>query len=563
MKSLFLILIFFDVTNLQAQWSPDSTLNNPICTATDFQYDPCITDDGNGGAIIVWDDRRSGTGGTQHDIYSQRIDADGYTQWTEDGVQVCGASEDQTMPQTISDGSDGAIIIWEDRRNTGVDMYAQKINSTGVIQWAADGVPVCLATNQQFEPQIISDENGGAIIAWKDYRSGLDYDIYAQHVDVNGNMLWTVDGVAICTAINEQSYHQIITDGSGGAFVAWQDKRSGAFDIYAQRIDINGNTLWQTNGVRVCTEANDQRNCQLISDGTGGAFIVWRDIRNALNEDIYAQRIDQDGNRLWDTSGVAVCQVSENQYSPQIISDLNGGAIICWEDYRLDGAPSDIYAQRIDGNGNEIWTVDGVEICTADNMQNKPFIVNDESSGAIIVWQDHRKGTEDDVYAQRINSDGIIQWTQNGVAISVADNDQSTPHLVKDSNNGAIIVWRDHRNSSRDIYASLIQSDGHLAGSTSEITDNNALAFSFKLSQNFPNPFNPVTSIQYSIPQRSNVTLKVYDVLGNEVKTLVNEEKDRGVYSVNFDASGLASGMYLYRLQAGSFVETKKMILLR
>jgi len=86
---------------------------------------------------------------------------------------------------------------------------------------------------------------------------------------------------------------------------------------------------------------------------------------------------------------------------------------------------------------------------------------------------------------------------------------------------------------------------------------------SYNLAQNYPNPFNPVTTIQYSIPNRSSVTLKIYDVLGKEIATLVNEEKDRGLYSVNFDASGLASGIYLYRLQAGSFVETKKMILLK
>lgn len=85
----------------------------------------------------------------------------------------------------------------------------------------------------------------------------------------------------------------------------------------------------------------------------------------------------------------------------------------------------------------------------------------------------------------------------------------------------------------------------------------------YNLAQNYPNPFNPTTTIQYSIPQRSDVTLKVYDVLGNEVATLVNEEKDRGVYSVNFDASELSSGIYFYRLQASSFVETKKMILIK
>jgi probable HAF family extracellular repeat protein len=85
----------------------------------------------------------------------------------------------------------------------------------------------------------------------------------------------------------------------------------------------------------------------------------------------------------------------------------------------------------------------------------------------------------------------------------------------------------------------------------------------YNLAQNYPNPFNPTTTIRFSIPQRSNVTLKVYDILGNDVTSLVNEEKERGFYTVNFDASQLASGIYLYRIQAGSFVETKKMIVLK
>jgi len=85
----------------------------------------------------------------------------------------------------------------------------------------------------------------------------------------------------------------------------------------------------------------------------------------------------------------------------------------------------------------------------------------------------------------------------------------------------------------------------------------------FTLQQNYPNPFNSATAIQYSIPHRCNVTLKVYDILGKEVTTLVNEEKDQGVYTINFDANNLASGLYLYRIQAGSFVETKKMILMK
>jgi photosystem II stability/assembly factor-like uncharacterized protein len=85
----------------------------------------------------------------------------------------------------------------------------------------------------------------------------------------------------------------------------------------------------------------------------------------------------------------------------------------------------------------------------------------------------------------------------------------------------------------------------------------------FNLSQNYPNPFNPSTTIRFQVPNSSFVNLKVYDILGNEVATLVNEEKATGSYEVNFKAANLSSGVYLYKLQAGSFIEIKKMLLLK
>jgi hypothetical protein len=85
----------------------------------------------------------------------------------------------------------------------------------------------------------------------------------------------------------------------------------------------------------------------------------------------------------------------------------------------------------------------------------------------------------------------------------------------------------------------------------------------FELFANYPNPFNPSTKIRYAIPQSSFTVLKIYNIMGQEVATLINEEKAAGVYEINFNAINLASGTYLYKLQAGSFVETKKMILLK
>ncbi|HCY76051.1 MAG TPA: hypothetical protein DHV28_09030 [Ignavibacteriales bacterium] len=85
----------------------------------------------------------------------------------------------------------------------------------------------------------------------------------------------------------------------------------------------------------------------------------------------------------------------------------------------------------------------------------------------------------------------------------------------------------------------------------------------FSLSQNYPNPFNPSTKIRYAISQTAFTSLKVYSILGEEVATLINEEKTSGIYEINFDATNLTSGTYIYRLQAGDYVETRKMILLK
>ena len=85
----------------------------------------------------------------------------------------------------------------------------------------------------------------------------------------------------------------------------------------------------------------------------------------------------------------------------------------------------------------------------------------------------------------------------------------------------------------------------------------------FALSQNYPNPFNPVTSITYEIAAAANVTLTVFDILGRQVRTIVNEREQAGVHTAHLDASGLASGVYLYRVTAGTFVATRQMVLVK
>src|SRR5262249_27867625 len=147
----------------------------------------------------------------------------------------------------------------------------------GVAQWTSDGVATCLAASDQLFPVIASDAAGGAIVTWTDYRAGVTADIYAQRLNAAGAPQWLADGVAICTAPNDQVSPRVASDGTGGAVVTWGDTRTGNSDVYAQRVDAAGSLRWSGNGVQVAAETSDQDTPAIAAVGSGAVIAAWRD----------------------------------------------------------------------------------------------------------------------------------------------------------------------------------------------------------------------------------------------------------------------------------------------
>lgn len=202
---------------------------------------------------------------------------------------------DQWYPIITNDGSGGAIITWYDYRSDTGDIYAQRIDSSGMVQWTLEGVSICNAPNTQWSPAITSDRTGGAIIAWLDRRSSTGQHIYAQRIDKAGLVQWTTNGVAISTVSNSLYFPSIISDATGGAIITWIDYRTGYSDIYAQRINAAGMLQWLASGVPVSTAPYDQGSPTMISNGMSGAIITWTDYRSGVDLDIYAHHVDSLG----------------------------------------------------------------------------------------------------------------------------------------------------------------------------------------------------------------------------------------------------------------------------
>jgi hypothetical protein len=678
-------------------WSPSQ--GTGICGSVWRFIEPVVSicSDGAGGAIVFWTDDRSGA---ETNLYAQLVNAAGATQWTANGVLVCGATWLQYIPNCCSDMNGGAIVTWEDERSDNGDVYAQRIDAGGSALWTADGVPVCNETGDQEKPFIASDGAGGALFVWEDGRA-TGRDIYLQKLDSLGVAQWTAGGVAATSAVYDQMEARVVSDGAGGAIVSWLDVRLTLVnvDIYAQRVDSSGAVVWDTDGTPICTAASNQSYPRIAEDGAGGAVIAWNDSRD-VRDDIYAQRIDPDGNVLWAEDGDSVCVGEiDSRYNKEIAYVGKRGIVIAWWDARNGAAYSDIFAQGLGVQGywgypeplihsvedvpgdqggviNLFWyaslwegppydeithytlwrAVEPQEAAAAiqkgarliehpaalDVAGGGRVFRRAETGAATYFWEyiDTQQSYNFEAYAKAIptlfDSTGVhhayhyvqilghtsspnVYYT-SGVdsAYSVDNLSPAAPSALAGEQSqtpaGLQLTWDPNTeadlagyNVYRGTSSDFVPGSGNLVSWTSntEVFDGDwswdvdywykvaaldvhgnespfaalgpdlvtgsdppAVPYVTFLEQNFPNPFNPATTIPFGLRERTHVSLEVYDAAGRLVATLIDEIQPAGPHTTGWNGNGTdgrpaASGVYFYKLLAGGFEETKKMILLR
>ncbi|HBE73227.1 MAG TPA: hypothetical protein DDW31_03920 [candidate division Zixibacteria bacterium] len=549
MKSMLHILAALSVFccgTIFASWPVNGL---PICTADSQQMFQNIVKVGSERFLITWSDKRTGS----WDIYGQIVDTAGSVIGVNNGFVICDASGGQMGSTTASMGSDKAFVAWCDYRNGNADIFCQMIDDAGNMLLGANGSPVCVAAGNQNPPGVLYN-GGGFLIAWFDSRNGNN-DIYAQLLDTLGNRLWPDSGLIVCAHPSDQSSPKIVSDGNNGWYFFWTDDRSGIQDIYAQRVSGYGSLLWEAEGRLVCQTSFDKFLYDAVTDNRNGFVCMWTEMRSYYN-DVYAQRYDSLGNALWQSGGVRACTLEMDKYNPSMISDGCQGVMIVF-----DLSDNDLMAQRVDSLGDICWGSGGILIAENTNAKYQVSICKSRSDRFTFVWDEMRNATID-IYAQAIDMDGILQWDVNGIPICTAQYDQIVPVSIGDGYEGVIAVWRETPVwTNNNLFAQRIFSDGHVG-----VCGDGPRVLTFRLGpdvKTFPNPAKKKLKVSYNLSRYGQVTSKISNVIGQVINGIDHGYRGQGKYEYDQNVEGLPSGIYYLTITSDGSSTTKKLQVVR
>ncbi len=433
------------------------------------------------------------------DAYIIKTDKNGKVDWT----KIYGGNFDDGA-SGAAELSDGSFIIVGTSSSFGggqAEVYLLKLDASGNKIWEKT-----IGENKDVgASHIIKTSDGGLLITGntKDTPDN-SRDALLIKIDTDGNLVWkkhygTADG---------ESASGITASETGGFIFTGSDAQNGGgdFNVFCVKIDADGNTIWS----KTFGGSNWDGGSDVIKTSDGYVISGYTVSYGASAEDAYLLKIDFDGNEQWHK----IYGSDHNDRFSSVVQMPDGGFLAAGSSvnfFSVNYTYTDAYFVRTDTNGNLIWS----KLYGGDKNDNAGRIIYDGSGAYATLGNTNSYSQSGDFYFLKIN--------QNGTLTDVKQQQQQAQQPKQ-----------------------------------------------FILAQNYPNPFNPSTQIQFSVPNNSkdltHVELKVFNILGEEIAVLLNEELHAGRYTLTFDnnfhsKNELPSGIYFYKLTAGKYSETKKMIL--
>jgi hypothetical protein len=532
--------------------SPEGDLNSEIIEFVDStsKYTNLDLDYSDDFGVVVW--RESMDGYPQ--VLAKKMNPDGYPVGTKFRVNSDSLNGHHWAPNlTIS--SDGSYLIsWVFE----FDILVQKFDAAHHIIW--ENVLTFGSDRYYQYPVAAFLSDGSFIIAYEEISPGIGGSLVSfRHFDKSGQPLGPETSLSeYSEALIMRSAH-ITVFPNDDFLIIWHDDRDYDFryDIYGQYSDKSGNPLSNIIRINDDTRRQDQTYPAVKSNQSGKVIVVWSDKRNIQSE-IYGQELNQDQQKIGSNFLISDSSKNENKYYPKVGIDENGGFLVAWSTER-DSLKYDIHARYFNKANYPIGDFFVVNEDTVNLGYRECDISMEDDGRAIIVWDDPRVNNWE-IVGQRFLADRTRLGSNFKVNVTGDLSRERNPSMVL-YDSLIFTAWTSDNSTfgNDNIWANILNynSPPWPPPPSPPIT-------SFELYQNYPNPFNTGTVIRYQLPQRRRVKVVIYNILGQEVAVIVdNELQQADEYFVQWEPRNLSSGIYMLTLSAGNYYEVRKMVYLK
>lgn len=491
-------------------------------------------------ALVAWDDYASGS--TAADVFAARFDSAG-TVLDPEAVRLAPGTNGERPARVASDGTN-YLMVWEDSRGEDApDIYCARVDGDGTVL-DESGVPVASGAGYQTDPEV-SFDGVNYLVVWKDVPGGeSDGDVRCARVTTSAVVL-DPSGITVAATAAQEIDPSVCFDGENH-LVVWN---SGS-TVRAARVSPAGAVL-DPLGISVASSAFAFYGLSAARGDTASL------ITYVYSSNIYGRRVSRDGV-VMDVTPISVATHANGESWPEA-AFAGGQWLVTWQRYGGTSTGQDIYAGRVTAAGAPIDGAGGFVVSTATGYQSDPTVCFD-GEDFLVAWSDARSGSGYDVYCARVGTDGALEDAA-GISAGALAGDQLTPSLAAGSAGEALLIYSSYEGDegAHRIWGNRWTPVPEWAG-----VDGGAVIGRPVLYQNRPNPFNPRTTIRFTLPVDGRVSLDVYDAAGRRVAGLMNDElMTSGAHTAEWNGMddaghGVASGVYFVRLtQAGVSAETR------
>ncbi len=470
--------------------------------------------------------------------------------WTRNYGECC-----YEFGNAIRQTTDGGYIITGSTTSfSGADdVWLVKLDSAGNEQWnrAFGGLTIDIGYSVQ------QTSDGGYVIAGQTYSFGSgNSDAWLIKTDQSGNAV-----VNKTFGGNNFDFASSIQQTSDGGYVFTGSTASfgpGKTNVWLIKTDPQGDTVW----TRTIAKGLFNAGYSVQQTTDGGYIVTGYTYSGSRNDDVWLIKTDPSGNTVW-TKTFGGRGLDEGRSVQQT---YDGGYVISGTTESFGSGKTDVWLIKTDSSGNELWN----KTFGGTGSDASRSVVQTKDGGYLITGWTALENSFSDLWIIRTNPHGEATWTKTmgGSSWEEGWEGQQT------SDGGYIVAGTAYHNSTADVWVIRLGPEvrpAGLAGSlnTGDVVERStAIPAATALLDNYPDPFNPETTIRYTLSEDAHVTLKVYSMLGQLVTTLVDELQTAGYRSAiwngrNDSRAGVASGIYIYRITAGNFTATKRMLLLK